>query len=113
MFTPVFHELTFLEVPERYYRIMTRASGRPNRVLVDKYHQVLEKSNLQFSIRVTHLAGVGEITPHLRYEEIPEQLRQKSLEYVHSIKPRLTITFRSLPDEVLSVSGLFMIARKL
>jgi|SRR6516164_1496994 hypothetical protein len=112
MFSPRFHELAFLEVPGWCYSLMSRASGRPNRVLVDKYREVLEKNNLQFSILVTRLADVGDITPHCRYDEIPEDLRQKSLAYIRSIKPRLATRFRSMPDEALSVSGFFVIAKK-
>jgi hypothetical protein len=112
MFSPEFHELKFLEVPEWCYSMMTRASGRPNRVLGDKYCALLRKANLQFSILVTRLAGVGDITPHRPYEEIPTELRQKSLTYIRSVRPRLARRFRSISDEVLSVTGFFLIAKR-
>jgi len=112
MFSSEFHELKFLEVPEWCYSLMTRASGRPNRVLVDKYREVLQMGNLQFSTLVTRLAGVGDITPHRPYEEIQVELRQKSLAYIRSVRPRLASRFRSISDEVLSVAGFFLIAKK-
>ncbi len=41
MFSSVFHELKFLEVPDWLYPSLTKHVGRPNRVLVHEYRNVL------------------------------------------------------------------------
>lgn len=113
MFAGNFHELRFLEISDWLYSRMTRGSGRPNRVLVDRYRELVQQQELAFSILVTRLAGVGEIVPHRPYEGISQELRQKSLAYVRSVKPRLAPSFRSVSDEDLSVGGFFLVAKRL
>jgi SAM-dependent methyltransferase len=113
MFSPNFHELQFLEVPAWLYPGMTRGSGRPNRILVHQYRETLKKEKLAFSIGVTRLAGVGEILPHRPYEQIPQEMRQKSLDYIRSVRPRFASCFKSVSDEDLSVAGFFLVAKKL
>ncbi len=113
MFSGNFHELKFLEIRNWLYKRMTRGSGRPNRILVNRYRRALQEEQLAFSILVTRLAGVGEISPHRPYEQIPKELRQKSLAYVRSVKWRLARPFRSVSDEDLSVGGFFLVAKKL
>jgi SAM-dependent methyltransferase len=112
LFSSQFHDLKFLEVPEWLYGRMTQASGRPNRVLVNKYREALQKAKLQFTIFVTWLSGVGEITPYLPYEEVPLALREKPLSYVRSVRGQFASSFRALSDEDLSVAGLFLVAEK-
>jgi SAM-dependent methyltransferase len=113
MFSEKFHELRFLEVSDWLYPQMTRASGRPNRVRVDQYREALQKERLTFSLLVTRLAGVGDIVPHQPYERIPEELRQKSIAYVRSVKARFARSLRAVLDEDLSIDGFFLVARKL
>jgi SAM-dependent methyltransferase len=112
MFTPNFHELKFLEVPDWLYSRMTRASGRPNRVLVHRYAAALKDSGLDGEILVTRLAGVGDITPHLRYEEIAPELRRVAEEFVESRRRSFAEPFRLVPARDLAVAGIFLVARK-
>ncbi len=112
MFSNHFHELKFLEVPDRLYARMTRASGRPNRVLLHEYREALQAIGLEFTLLVTHLAGVGPIEPHLPYPAIPADARARSLDYVRGVRPRLARSLRSVADEDLSVAGVFLVARK-
>jgi SAM-dependent methyltransferase len=113
MFSPNFHELQFLEVPAWLYPRMTRGSGRPNRILVHQYRETLQKEKLAFSIAVTRLAGVGDIFPYRQYEQIPQEMRQKSIDYVRSVRPRFARCFKLVSDEDLSVAGFFLVAKKL
>lgn len=111
MFSRYGHELRFLEVPEWLYGCMTRHSGRPNRVLVNGYRAALEGSGLQFRILVTRLAGVGDVVPHLAYEDISEDLKRQSLDYVRSVRGRFAGSLRGLSDADLAIAGIFIVAR--
>jgi SAM-dependent methyltransferase len=112
MFTPVFHPLKFLDVPEAIYARMTRASGRPNRILVHRYRNALDAAGLEYDMLVTCLAGVGDIVPHVRYEEIPQEQRAAAERYVESVRGSFAAPFRVLPAADLAVSGIFFIARR-
>lgn len=113
MFSLNSHELRFLEVRSGVFRRMTRASGRPNRVLVDRYRNVLKENGLTASVLVTRLVAVGDIVPHLVYEDIPRGLRDKSLACVRSVRGRFAPEFRAVSDEDLSVAGFFMVSKKM
>ena len=52
------HPLTYLTINELIYRRMTSESGRPNRILIHRYREWLEESNLDGEIRITRLAGI-------------------------------------------------------
>jgi SAM-dependent methyltransferase len=112
MFSREHHELKFLEVPDWVYPYMTRASGRPNRILVNRYRQALQCLDLDFELLVTRLAGVGEITPHLVYSNIDSMLRKQSLDYIRSVRCRFARSLRDVADEDLSVAGFFLVARR-
>jgi SAM-dependent methyltransferase len=112
MFTPFFHELKFLEVPDALYAAMTRSAGRPNRVLVHRYRQVLRDVLPNHEILVTRLAGAGDIEPHVPYDRIEPSLRRKSVAYVNSVRARFARSLRDVSDEDLSVAGIFIVARK-
>lgn len=112
LFSKQFHELKFLEVPDWLYPLMTSASGRPNRVLVNGYKKCMVKMNLETQFLVTHLAGVGDINPHRIYSEIPLDLRQKAITYVQSVRHKFATSFHDVSDEDLSIAGVFIIARK-
>ena len=104
------HELKFLEAPDWLYRRMTQATGRPNRQLINVYRDVLVSQNVTHEMLVTRLAGVGEIRPHLPYEEIDPRLRQQSLDFIRQIRPRLASTFNDVADEDISIAGFFLTA---
>jgi hypothetical protein len=112
MFSGAHQELTFLEVPKWLYRWMTTGTGRPNRVLVDSYRSALQALSLDAKLLVTRLAGVGDIDPHLEYNAIPEQTRARSIAYVKSVRGRFASCFREVSDADLSVTGVFLVARK-
>lgn len=106
------HPLAFLTIPEPLYRLMTRASGRPNRVPFPAYEAWLARSGLEGALKITRLAGVeGEVGPAL-WEELAAESRARALETVRAIRPRLAAPFRGLPDEALAASGCLLVARK-
>lgn len=112
MFSPRHDELTFLQIPQWYYALMTRGSGKPNRVLTHRYKDILDKSGLDYNILVTRLVGVGEITPHVPWEMIDQKLRERSLSKVKSLKSSFAKEFRNVDDKFLSIAGIFIVAKK-
>jgi len=112
MFSDRMHELKFFEVPDVVYPRMTRDTGRPNRVLIDTYRRVLTQHLPDHQLLVTHLAGVGDVVPHLPYDRIDPGLRQKAIDYVRSVRSKFAKSLRALSDEDLSISGIFLVARK-
>jgi SAM-dependent methyltransferase len=112
MFTPVFHQLKFLDVPASVYERMTRASGRPNRILIENYRRALDASGLEYQLLVTGLVGVGDITPHLPYEQIPAPLREQAERYVERVRGSFAPPYRDMAVADLAVSGIFFIAKR-
>jgi len=113
MFSEHFHELKFLEVPDWIYPKMTLASGRPNRVLVNRYRDCLNELDVDYELLVTRLSGVGDIVPHATYEEVPRSAREASLRYVDQHRDRFANSFANVSSEDLSVGGVFLVARKI
>jgi hypothetical protein len=112
MFSGVHHELKFLEVPSWLYSWMTTGSGRPNRVLVHEYRDAMTQLGLEGQLLVTRLAGIGDINPHLPYEDIRADHREASSAFIRSVRKRFAGAFSTVSDEDLSVSGVFLVARK-
>jgi hypothetical protein len=106
------HPLTFLTSSERLHRVMTRSSGRPNRVLLPKWRQWLAGSGLVGSLRITRLAGVaGEISPAF-WEEINVGLREQALACVREIRLKLPAPLNNFTDADLAVAGCVLVAHK-
>jgi SAM-dependent methyltransferase len=107
------HPLTFLTIPERLYRLMSRNSGRPNRRLMDWYRAKLASLDYEAQLLVTKLVGMnGEVEPHVERISLDSPDGRRTRELVRSIRPRLRPTFRELDDVDLGVAGIFIVARK-
>jgi SAM-dependent methyltransferase len=104
------HELTFLSLPSRLYPLMTRRRGRPNRVLLHRYREALERLGLDYRLLVCTLAGVGRIEP-APYAEIPAELRAKAEAVVQGFRPRLAPELRAVSNADLAVAGFFLCAQ--
>ena len=104
------HPLTFLTVPDAPYRAMTRASGRPNRLLLPAWRDWLERSPLAGSLRITRLVGVkGELNP-AAWDDIDPEARRTALRMVQTIRPRLAPRLAAFADHDLAVSGCVLVA---
>ena len=112
MFSSRYDELTFLQIPRWCYTLMTHGSGRFNRVLAHRYQDILDKSGLDYTILVTRLVGVGEITPHVPWEMIDQRLRTRAISMVKALKSSFAKEFQDVDDKFLSIAGLFIVARK-
>lgn len=106
------HPLTFLTIPPWLYRRMTRASGRPNRVLMPAYRDWLARSGLIGSLRVSRLAGLADEIVPTPIEALDPTLKARAHDVVRGIRPRLAAPFRALDDDALAVSGVVLVARK-
>ncbi|HLY98916.1 MAG TPA: class I SAM-dependent methyltransferase [Candidatus Angelobacter sp.] len=111
-FSESFHELKFLELPERLYSPL-KWRGGPNRVRLSAYCDVLVKMGLDFEVYVNSMAGISEeISGCLRLQDIPETIIQTSRRYVESVRHRLTLPFRAMSDEDLMITRFLVVARK-
>lgn len=85
------HPLTFLTISDRIWDLMTKDSGKPNRMLIGYYKKKMNELNYEFKI-----AGIQYI----------ESLNMRL------IRPKLHSTFRNLSDEDLIIASVFLIAKK-
>ena len=102
--------LTFLSIPEWVYRRMAAGSAMPNRKMIGYYRDVMTRLGYETRLFVTSIVGRGDLIPHkerlqkgLDYGETEQQL-------IARIRPKLALTFASLSDEDLLVSGIFLVA---
>ncbi len=107
-----FHDLKFLEIPSALYKQMTCYAGRPNRVRFHEYRAELDRLGLRYELLITRLAAVGSLGNAIAFEEIPLELRQRSVTYVRSVRARFCKEYRSATDEDLAVLGCVIIARR-
>ncbi len=104
------HPLTFLTVPDAPYRAMTRASGRPNRLLLPAWRDWLGRSPLAGSLGITRLVGIdGELNP-AAWDDIDPGARRTALGMVRAIRPRLAPRLAAFADQDLAVSGCVLVA---
>jgi SAM-dependent methyltransferase len=113
MFSAAGHnELEFLTISDRVYHLMSYRSGRPNRRLFDYYRAKVTEMGYDHELLVTHVVGSkDDLVPH-RSDMAPEEFGERARAIVRDVRPRLAPRFRSLPDEDLMISGLFLVARK-
>jgi len=106
------HELTFLTIPDGLYRVMSESRGRPNRVTVDVYRDLLDASPVDYRLLVTHLVGCGELPEPMPFEAIRAEQRERAVRTVGTILPRLAKRFRAKAVDDLAVSGFRIEATK-
>jgi SAM-dependent methyltransferase len=107
------HPLTFLTVPDFTYRLMTRDTDKPNRRLIGFYRRMLSDLEYESKLYITSLVGRGEeVLPHKVRVELNRDYTVSALSLIDEIRPRLERPFKTMADEDLLVSGIFVIARK-
>jgi SAM-dependent methyltransferase len=117
MFTPMQNELFFLQIPGSIYPWMIRNSGRPNRIFVHRYRDVLESMKQQglidYSILTTHLVSIGgEIVPHQVFEEIDPDKRCPAIDFIELHREKFAKEFVDVASQDLCISGVFLIVTK-
>ncbi len=113
MFTPEHHELTFLEIPSSFYRLMTYNSGRPNRILVNHYQKTLtamkDAGLIDYTLLVSSLVNVGNIDPHQLFTEIDKCQQERALTFVEKHRQNFTKEFSQVSSQDLAISGIFLV----
>jgi len=113
MFTSVGYAPTkFLEIPQWFYKEMTQAVGRPNRIPISAYRNIVSECGLDATFKVTQLIGQEKLDKPCLYEEIDESDRQKAINCVASMRHRLARILRKETDKDLSIAGFFLVAKK-
>jgi SAM-dependent methyltransferase len=117
MFSDNHPELTFLEIPSSLYRLMVRNAGRPNRVLIHCYRELLDQLKQRgsidnYSLLVASLAGVGDINPHQLFADIDPEKQRQSLAFVEAHRHKFAKEFERVSSEDLAVSGCFLVVNK-
>jgi len=107
------HPLTFLTIADPVYRLMVYDSGKPNRKLVNYYRTKAVELGLNAKIYITHVVGVDcELTPQRETLALNVDYNATTLELLKGIRPHLQDEFKTMPDQDLMVSGIFLVAQK-
>jgi SAM-dependent methyltransferase len=116
IFSEYHHELTFLEIPSPIYRLMVKNAGRPNRIQIHRYRELLErlKSNgsIDYSLLVTHLVAAGDVSPHQVFENIDPDKQRQSVAFVDTHRHKFAKEFEEVSSQDLAVSGCFLVITK-
>lgn len=106
------HPLTFLTIPNFFYRKMVRNTGRPNRIPVSRYRAWLENSQLQGEIKITRLIDSQKEYPAVHWDDLPTYNRRAAIKLLTKIRPTLAREFRHEKDEDLAVAGFVLCANR-
>ncbi|HMF98954.1 MAG TPA: methyltransferase domain-containing protein [Vicinamibacterales bacterium] len=108
-----FHPLEFLTVSDGVYSHMVRASGQPNRRLVDYYRRALTALGYDTTIYVTWVLGQTRPLPEYRTTlRYGVDYTDENLALVRSIRARLLPRYRQLSDDDLLVASILVVAVK-
>ena len=80
-------------------------------MLVNTYRQVRMEVTPDHVILVTRLADVGDIDPHLPYDQFDSVRRKRSIDYVGSVRSKFRKSLGASSDEDLSVAEVVLVAR--
>tara|TARA_X000000950_G_scaffold71379_1_gene88515 strand:- start:138 stop:1100 length:963 start_codon:yes stop_codon:yes gene_type:complete len=117
MFSENFYELKFLEIPLLLYKLMTKHSGRPNRILLEDYINFLKSNNkslkFTYKIYVTRIVGVKEeIQPHILHQNFETEKFINSKEIVMNNLSKFTSEIKKHNIANLMISGIFIVINK-
>lgn len=112
MFTPIQHELFYLQIPTSFYGMATRNAGRPNRVLTHRYQQLLEQLKqqelIEYSILVDYLVDVGKIDPPQKFADIASDKQKQAINFVEEHRQNFASEFDGADSQDLAISGIFL-----
>lgn len=117
MFTPVKNELFFLQIPSLIYPLIVKNTGKPNRILVHRYRDVLESMKqaglIDYSILVMSLVGgVGRIYPAQKFEDIDLDKQNQAINFVEKHRHKFAKEFNHVDSKDLAVSGILLKVNK-
>ena len=107
------HPLTRFTFSSNVYRAMTSNSYRPNAYLLNDYLNILNNLGYETEVFVSYLLGQDEeLQPHIRLDELTPELVQQAEANVQRVKNSLKQPYKSHSNRDLSISGIFIRARK-
>lgn len=115
MFTSFgFPELTFMDIPDFIYKLFTKNTGRPNRVMAEEYINFIKTNFKNYSIYVTSLVGKGqlEFSDYFEVEKIFYQNPFESNNHIKEIFKKYNPKKDNLKSINKIVSGLFIVIEK-
>lgn len=108
-------EFTWLGFPSWLWSFMTDRSGRPNRVLLHRYREVLEHlqrtDGIEFQLLVRSLVGGQEIDPGVPFDAVPQDLRDRAVALIESQRGRFAREFRDVNAADLAVTTVFIVVQ--
>jgi SAM-dependent methyltransferase len=108
------HPLTFLTIPERIYYWMTKDTINPKRRLINYYRDKMEDLGYEAKILITHIVGKQEeLIPYKETIEVGVDYSQATLDLLDQIRPKLDNRFKNLSNDILMVTGIFLVAKRL
>lgn len=115
MFTPYGPDIKFLEINPLVYSLMVQKIGYPNRFLFHQYKKVLRSlPNSRCEFFVAGLHGVDvDLSQGYPYESIPLHIRERSIAFIDSRKPKFSYDLRFVESHDLSVSSFFFVLQKI
>lgn len=112
LFSPIKHELFFLQIPSFIYPLIGKNSGKPNRILVHRYRDVLESMKqsglIDYSILVGSLASIGEIEPPRKFLDIDPEKQRQAINFVEQHRHKFAPEFNQVDSQDLAVTGIFL-----
>jgi hypothetical protein len=106
-----FHPLFFLTFSDPAWSLMTSPDPTLNRERLSTYLRMAHDSFASVKYYATHVLEGAELRPHRERLEFGRDYGDVERELVADIRPRLSARFRSMSDEELLTSGIFLICR--
>jgi hypothetical protein len=106
-----FHPLFFLAFSDRVWNLITSPDPTLNRERLSTYLRLAHESFGLVKCYATHVLEGAELRPHPERLEFGRDYGAVERELVANIRPRLSARFRSMSDEELLTSGIFLICR--
>lgn len=106
------HPLTFLTIPDAIYKLMSKNTGRPNRVLFSEYMRWIDGINAEGSLRIMYLHGGDHYYGAVNWCEIHKDEQNSACNLVETIKSKLPTKYSSLSVENLAVAACVLYAKK-
>lgn len=106
------HPLTFLTIRPWIWRVMISGWGGPNRRLIDYYRETATRLGYDARLLVNSVLGADAAVEARDALAGGVAVSTDQQRLIAQIRPRLQPPFRTLSDEDLVATGLFVVARK-
>lgn len=105
------HPLTFLTIPESFYKRMAADSALPNRKRLSYYQNKMKELGCESKLYVTSLIPNGRLEPAVDYRPTDLTSDQGRM-LVAEVRNKLAVEFSEMDSDDLLIDGLLLVARK-